>query len=155
MATLYIVIWHGSTVYLIGSHDFILSWAWVCPPRWDNYYFADGTSRFLVPGLTCSKHRWRLLMYFGHQILFWPHTLGGICYNPKLQQTCLPGIRPSQILSLPKHCWTTLLKNPFYKDPCALLHYCTHVHASWPKKAHVYLQKNGKRKVVDGAHNFG
>ena len=36
---LFIVVWHGSTVYLIGSHGSILSRAWVCPPRWDIWYF--------------------------------------------------------------------------------------------------------------------
>jgi hypothetical protein len=27
----------------------------------------------------------------------------GTCYNPKLHQTCLPGIRPSHLTSFPSH----------------------------------------------------
>ena len=75
-----------------------------------NCYFADGTSWTVVPGLIHFVHWWIFVMYFGHQMLFWPHTLGGIYYNPKLHQTCIPGIMPSYLLSFPSHHWTTLLK---------------------------------------------
>jgi hypothetical protein len=54
----------------------------------------------------------RLVMYFGHHMLFCHHTLGGICYNPKLHHTCLPGIRPTHILSLPKNLLKNLFENP-------------------------------------------
>jgi hypothetical protein len=127
-------------IWLVAMRS-ILSRAWVCPPRWDIWYFC----RWHVPIPDFWAHLFstsvhigkELVMYFGHRMLFWPHTLGGICYNPNFHQTCLSGIRPSQIPSLPKHFWTNLLKNLIYKGPCALLHYCTRVHTSWPKTARV------------------
>jgi len=100
---LFIVIWHGSTVYLIGSHGSDLSRAWVCPPRWDIWYFCrwhfpipDSWAHSFSTSVQIGKE---LVMYFGHQMLFWPHTLGGICYNPKMHHTGLPGIRPTHASS--------------------------------------------------------
>ena len=119
-ATLYIVIWHGSTVYLIGNHDFISFWAWVCPPQWDNCYFPDGTSRTMVPRLTRFVRWWRLVMYFIHQMLLWPHTLGGIYYSLKFLYTCIPDIWLSYLHFFPSHHWVALLKNSFFEDVCTL-----------------------------------
>ena len=97
----------------------------------------------------------RLVMYFGHQMLFWPHTLGGICYNPKLHHTCLPGIRPTHIPSLPKHLLNNSLEILLCQGPHALTYYCTHVHAGRPTTARVYLTKHKKRKVSDGTKSYG
>jgi hypothetical protein len=51
-----------------------------------------------------------------------------VCYNPKLHHTCLPGIRPTHILSLPKTLLNNSLKILLCKGPRALTHYCTRVH---------------------------
>jgi hypothetical protein len=51
------------------------------------------------------------------------------CYNPKLYHTCLLGIRPTHILSLPKTLLNNSLKILLCKGPRALTHYCTRVHA--------------------------
>jgi hypothetical protein len=43
-----------------------------------------------------------------HEVRLWePKSLENafrVCYNPKLHHTCLPGIRPTHIPSLPKPC---------------------------------------------------
>ena len=107
----------------------------------------------------------RLVMYFGHQMLFWPHTLGGICYNPKLHHTCLPGIRPTHYPSLPKPCWKTLLKTPFLKkhplagplQPAGPASRPTTTRggpASRPTTARGYLTKKKIREVSAGTRGF-
>ena len=56
-----------------------------------------------------------------------------LCYNPKLHHTCLPGIRPIHIPSLPKNLLNNLFENPLLSRPThpnPLLHAC----ARW--KAH-------------------
>jgi len=93
IATLYIDI-HICIVVIYGM-DFqctslatmlISSWAWVFPPWRDYIYFSDDTPTNTHHGLT----QFRALplckyigMYFSHQLVFWPHTLKGICYSPK------------------------------------------------------------------------
>ena len=113
-------------IWLVAMRS-IFSRAWVCPPRRDIWYFC----RWHVPIPDLWAHLFstseqigkELVMYFGHQMLFWPHTLGGICYNPKMHHTGLPGIRPTHCPSLPKPCWTTLLKTPFLKSIRWQAHY--------------------------------
>jgi hypothetical protein len=44
-------------------------------------------------------------------------TLISFYYNPKLHHTCLPGIRPTHIPSLPKHLLKNLFENPLGSRP--------------------------------------
>ena len=139
MPTLCIVIWHGFTVHLIGSHDFISSWAWVCPPRWDKFLFCRWHLLNSGPRLTRFICWWIFVMHISHQIHFWPHTLRGICYNPKFHHTCTPGIKPSYLLFFPSHHWATLLKNTIFEYVCALHHYCLHMYVICTTNAHVRM----------------
>jgi hypothetical protein len=90
----------------------------------------------------------------------------GYCYNPKLHHTCLPGIRPTHIPSLPKHLLRNLFENPFELSqmcPNSLLHalerwqayYCTRWNAGRPTTTRVYLTKHKNKKVVDGTKRYG
>ena len=101
--------------------------------------FLDGTSWTPIPGLTCVVHWWIFVMYFGHQMILWPHTLGGICYNPKLHLTCIPGIRPSYLLFLSSHHWKLFLKNTIFEYVHAQHHYCLHLYACCTNTAHVRM----------------
>ena len=68
------------------------------------------------PRLTRFIRWWRFVMYFSHHMLLWPHTLGGICYNPKLHHKCIPSIMPSYLLFFPSQYKMTLLKNTIFED---------------------------------------
>jgi len=88
-------------------------------------------------------------------MFFWPHTLRGICYNPKLHQTCIPGIKPSNLLSFPSHHWTISSKNHSFEGVRTLHHYCPRTHTCWPIRVRVHshnIAKSGKfhRILVSG-----
>jgi hypothetical protein len=55
-----------------------------------------------VMGHTPSPRPWGIILLSSTFLLFLACTQ--CCYNPKLHHTCLPGIRPTHIPSLPKHC---------------------------------------------------
>jgi hypothetical protein len=75
--------------------------------------------------------------------------------NPKLHHTCLPGIRPTHILSLPKTLLNNSLKILLCKGPRALTHYCMCVHVGWLKTARVYLLKHKKVKLLTEKKTMG
>jgi hypothetical protein len=69
-------------------------------------------------------------------------NMTGDCYKPKLHHTCLPGIRPIHIPSLPKHLLNNLFENPLVSRPTRpnpLLHACARWQAHYsphvPNKA--------------------
>ena len=142
-------------MYFIGSHDLFHLEHGYARLRETIVIFADGTSWTLVPGSLVSYIGEDFVMYFIHQMLFWPHTLGGICYKPKFHHRCLPDIRPTHIPSLPKYLLNNSLEILLCQGPCTLTHYCTRVHTGRPTTACVYLTKHKKRKVAEGTKSYG
>jgi hypothetical protein len=65
-----------------------------------------------------------IVMYFGHQFLFLPHTLGDICYNPKIPYLCIHGIGLPTCIIFQFIVEELYLKNHFLEHVRALLHYC-------------------------------
>jgi hypothetical protein len=78
---------HGSVVYWVSDHALFLFRAWVCLPQgWSiyNWCLIVGTPwiiDLLDPSLCCLMFLTIIVMCFDHQFLFWPHSLGRICYN--------------------------------------------------------------------------
>jgi hypothetical protein len=101
------------------------SQAWLCLPQRDNYYFADGTSRahsILYIGED-------VVMCFSHQLLLWPHTLGGIFYSPKIPYSCIHGIGPLTCIIFQIIVEKIYLKNHFWEHVHTLHHYILHTYA--------------------------
>ena len=138
-ATLCIVIWYGSTVYLIGNHDwFHLEYGYACLSE-TIVIFADGTIQTLVPSSLTSYIGEDFVMYFGHQILSWPHTLGGIFYNPNFLHMWIPGIWPFSLQIFPSHHWKYLTKKPVFGYVRALHHYYQCTYACCTTTSHVHM----------------
>jgi hypothetical protein len=90
-------------VYLIENHDLFHHDHGYARLKETIVIFVDDTSRTLVLGSLVSYIGEYFVIYFGHHMLFRPHTLGGICYNPKFLYTCIPGLWPSYLHFFPSH----------------------------------------------------
>jgi len=138
-ATLYIVIWHGYAMYSIGSHDLL-------HPK---HGYARLGETIVVLQMT-PLELWSqahlilyigedIVMYFSHQFLFWPHTLGGICYIPKIPYSCIHGLGPLTCIFFQRTVENNFLKNHFLEDVHALHHYILRTYAFCTTIASVHM----------------
>jgi hypothetical protein len=69
-------------------------------------------------------------MYFGHQFLLQPHTLGGIFYSPKMLYLRIHGIGLSTCTIFQINVEDISLKSHFLEHVCNLLHYFPRTYSS-------------------------